>query len=80
MKQLQRLTRAAVLVLAVTMSAFAGEIPIPGAVPPPPPPASALSTTPGEIPTGGAGDAAGLTTQLLEELALDLLQRLLSVY
>ena len=79
MKQLQRLTMAAVLVLAVTMSAFAGEIPIPGAAPTPPPPTSALSTTPGENPIGITNDTDS-TDSLLEDIVLDLLHTMLSVY
>jgi hypothetical protein len=79
MKQLQRLTMTAALVLAVTMSAFAGEIPITKAVSPPPPPSSATSTNPGEIPITVAEETEA-TTQLFTDLTMELLQTLLSVY
>lgn len=76
MKQLQRLTIAAVLVLTIAMSSLAGEIPIPGAAPTPTPPNSSLTITPGEIPIEDEDSAS----QVVEELALDLLQTLLSLY
>ena len=79
MKQLQRLTMAAVLVLIIAMSALAGEIPIPGTAPMPTPQSSTLTTTPGNVPIR-VTDNEDSATQLLEELALDLLQTLLSVY
>lgn len=78
MKQLQRLTVTAALVLAVTISAFAGEIPITKAVPTPTPPSSASSTNPGEIPITAPKETEA-TTQLFD-LALELLQTMLSVY
>lgn len=76
MKQLQRLTLAAILVVAVTTSAFAGEIPIPGAKAPPPP--SAM-TAPGEIQVD-ITDANDSSDYLLEGLAFRLLQTLLTLY
>lgn len=78
MKQLQRLTMTAALVLAVTISAFAGEIPITKAVPTPTPPSSASSTNPGEIPITVPKETE--TTTPFTDLAVELLRTLLSVY
>lgn len=75
MTQLQRLTLAAVLVLLVTMSAFAGEIPIPGAIAPPP----STMTAPGEIQVD-VTNTNDSSDYVLEGLEFRLLQTLLTLY
>lgn len=83
MKTLQRFCATAVLTLALTLSAFAGDMSAPGVVnPPPPPPAS----TTGEIGFPGATvmgemSAPGVTAlDPVTEAALSLLQSILSIF
>lgn len=83
MKNLQRFCATTFLALAVTLSAFAGEIPTPGATNPMPQQESSVT---GEILMPGAtatGDMStpGLTAlDPVTEAALSLLQGLLSLF
>lgn len=77
MQKLHKLSTAVVLTLILAVSVFAGEIPI-GKEPPPPPPASV--TTAGEIPIGVVTKDADSTNSLFEDIVLNLLQTVLSVY
>jgi hypothetical protein len=79
MKKTHRFCLVSVLTLVLTTATFAGQIDTPGiAAPPPQPPASASAMTPGEIPTGIAKEAESANT-LLDEIALALLQTVLSM-
>ena len=76
MKQLKRLSTTAALVLALSVSAFAGHIPIPE---PTPQQATSVSvTSAGGSPSGIQDEESA--SQVIEELALRLFQALLSVY
>lgn len=81
MKKLQHLCLAGVFIAAFTTATFAGDIDTPGKSEPlpPPPPAHGLATTSGEIPTA-AKDEASYDYQLTEDIALELLRMMLSVF
>lgn len=79
MKKLQQLCLAGVFTLVLTTATFAGHIDTGGKTAPPPPPASASTTTSGEIPTAAKDDAA-YEYQLIEDIALELLRTMLSVF
>jgi hypothetical protein len=81
MKTLRRLCAVFVLTLALALSAFGGEITTGVTAPPPPPPESQATTT-GEITTGVTGEiSTGVTTtDPVTEIALNLLQSLLSLF
>jgi hypothetical protein len=71
---MKRLLMATALACVLSCSASAGEIPTGGFTPPPPPPAPpgmTSTTSPGEIPTGGAAGQIpcdGLAQQAEEAL------------
>lgn len=81
MKKIQQLSMVAVLTFMLATSAFAGDIPI-GIAPPPPPgsssPAPGQIETPGDAATPGITQTPGLAS--VEEVALNLLQSMLSVF
>lgn len=82
MKPLRRLCVALVLTLVLALSAFAGDIQT-GITTTPPPPESQATTT-GEISTGVTGDmsttAAGQMDTGVTDVALSLLQSVLSLF
>lgn len=79
MKTLRRLCAAFVLTLALTLSAFGGQIETGVTTAPPPPPDTAAT---GQIETGITGEiSSGVTaTDPVTEIALNLLQSLLSLF
>ena len=77
MKTLKHLGMASMLTLVFTLPAFAGEIDVPGPAPAPPP-HSASPTTPDDPATPGITQTPGLAS--VEEVALNLLQSMLSVF
>jgi len=85
MKTLRRLCAAFVLALALSLSAFAGDMPTPGVVSPPPPENQA--TTSGDMSTTFAGQMdTTLTGEMSTGVAvtdstlLNLLQSVLSIF
>jgi hypothetical protein len=80
MKKLNRFGIAAVFTLMLASAAFAGEIGI-GIAPPPTPPASSSVTTSGDIYIGRTDtDTASASCDSVSNIALNLLQSLLSVF
>jgi len=79
MKKLQQLCLASVFTLALTTTTFAGEIGTGGKTPPPPPPTSASTTSSSEVPLVPKDDAEN-EYQLIEDIALELLRTMLSVF
>jgi hypothetical protein len=84
MKTLRQFCVMLVFTLALTIPALAGEIQTTVA-PPDPPPASTSSTAPGDIHTTVAGDISTTiseeaTTASMTEMALNLLQSVLSLF
>jgi hypothetical protein len=77
MRKLQQLCLAGLFIVALTTATFAGDIDTGGRTEPPPPPPSA--TTSGEIPTV-AKDDASYEYQLIEDIALELLRTMLSIF
>lgn len=75
MKTLQRLCAALVLSLSLAVSAFAGEMTTMITTPPPPP---NQATASGEMTTGITGEMQ--TTNSVTQMALDMLQRVLSIF
>ena len=83
MKTLQRLCTATVFLVVLTSATLAGEISTPGfAQPTPTPtPVSSSAMTAGEIPTGGSTSEIDVSqSTLLTNVALNLLQIMLSVF
>jgi len=83
MKKLQRLGVATVFTLVLTSAALAGEINTPGVAQPSPTPASSSATAAGEILIGesfGKSEAGVSLSSFLTDVALDLLQIMLSVF
>lgn len=83
MKTLQRLCATTIFVVLLTSASLAGEISTPGIAQPTPTPAPASSTaiTAGEIPIGGSTSELDVSEgTLLTDVALDLLQIMLSVF
>ena len=78
MKKLQNLCVAGVFTLVLTTATFAGDIHTPGS-PEPPPPAGSSATTPGDIATGGIQNPQA-TSDSVVDIALNLLQTMLSVF
>lgn len=76
MKRLKQLSMAVVLTLMFALSAFAGDIQIPA--PAPPPPGASSEMAPGEIHIGVNSPAA--PGDSVTEVALNILQSLLSVF
>lgn len=81
MKKLQQLCMAGVFTLVLTTATFAGDIHTGGITqPPPPPPAASSATTPGGIETGpGVQNPEGISDSVAD-IALNLLQAMLSVF
>jgi hypothetical protein len=79
MKTLQHLCLAVVFTLTLTTVTFAGEIGTGGKTPPPPPPDSATATTSAETPLEPKDDA-DYEYQLMEDITLQLLRTMLSVF
>jgi hypothetical protein len=80
MKKLQQLCMAGVFTLVLTTATFAGEISTGGLTQPPPPPPDGLSATaPGDIATGGLQNS-GPSSDSVADIALNLLQTMLSVF
>ena len=79
MKKLQQLCMAGVFTLVLTTATFAGDIQTGGITqPPPPPPAESSATTPGDIATGGIQSPQAISDSVAD-IALNLLQTMLSV-
>ena len=83
MKPLRQLCVALTFTLALAITTFAGEIHT--TVAPPPPPSSQATTTEGDIQTTVAGQeetgsSEATTTDSATELALNLLQSVLSLF
>lgn len=79
MNQLKQFCMAVVFTLVLTITTFAGEIQTGGIAQPPPPPTSTAVTTSGEIQID-AKDEADHEYQLLEDITLDLLRTMLSIF
>ena len=79
MKTLQHLCLAVVFTLTLTTATFAGEIGTGGKTPPPPPPDSATVIISGETPLEPKDDA-DYEYQLMEDITLQLLRTMLSVF
>ena len=80
MKKLQQLSMAGVFTLALTTATFAGDIATGGFTqPPPPPPNESSATTLGDIATGGIQNPQEISDSVAE-IALNLLQTMLSVF
>lgn len=79
MKTLKHLCLAVVFTLTLTTATFAGEIGTGGKTPPPPPPESATATTSGETLLEPKDDA-NYEYPLMEEITLQLLRTVLSVF
>jgi hypothetical protein len=83
MKKLQRLGIATVFTLVLTSATLAGEINTPGVAQPSPTPASSSAMAAGEIPIGESSSTSEVDVSestLLTDVALDLLQIMLSVF
>jgi hypothetical protein len=82
MKKLKQLSLATALTFMLATGAFAGTIDCPAAPPPPPPPPDSSSTTSGIIdtPAPGVTQGPGLASDSVTEVALSLLQSVLSVF
>jgi hypothetical protein len=78
MKKLQQLCMAGVFTLVLTTATFAGEIHT-GGIPQPPPPNQSSATAPGEIATGGIQSPQAMSDSVAD-IALNLLQTMLSVF
>jgi len=79
MKKLKQLSLATALTFMLKTGAFAGTIDTP-AVPPPPPDSSSSMATPGDIEIPGVTQNPGLASDSVTEVALGLLQSVLSVF
>lgn len=80
MKNLQRLSVVGVFILVLTATTFAGDIETPGRAQPPPPGQSTVMA-PGDISTPGRGTQnSQATSDSVAEIALSLLQLMLSVF
>ena len=83
MKKLQRLCVATVFTLVLTSATLAGDISTPGIAQPSPTPAPSSAMSAGEIPTNGRSSTSDVDvseSSLLTDVALDLLQIMLSVF
>lgn len=78
MKKIQQLSLAAVFTLVLTNAAFAGEIGTGGKTPPPPPPPAATTTCSDDLLAPKAD--AEYEYQFIEDIALELLRTVLSVF
>jgi hypothetical protein len=77
MKKLQRLCIAGVFLLVLTTTAFAGDIHTPG-ITHPPPPVESSATTLGHIQPDGAKESPQAMSDSVVDIALNLLQTVLS--
>ncbi len=75
MKSLKTTLAAATLIMAVSVSVFAGDIHTPGATPPPPPPPSESCIAAAETPD----DLSGSGVMQISRLALNLVLAALSL-
>jgi hypothetical protein len=82
MKKLKQLSLATALTFMLATGAFAGTIDTPAVQPPPPPPPDSSSSvaTPGDMETPGVTQGPGLASDSVTEVALSLLQSVLSVF
>lgn len=84
MKTFQRFCAIAVLVVTLALSAFAGEIGMPGVTNPPPPPQQSSVAgdmgTPGATATGDIQFPGVTSLDPVTEAALSLLQSILSLF
>lgn len=80
MKKLKQLSMAVVVTLMLGVPAFAGEIEIGKTSSPPPPADSSSTTTPGEIQIPGNTGAPTASSDSMTELAMNLLQTVLSIF
>jgi hypothetical protein len=77
MKTLQRLCAALALTMVLSVSAFAGEMTTMVTAPPPPPD---QAITQGEMTTMATGEMQTTANDSVTQSALDLLQRVLSIF
>ena len=81
MKKLKQLSLATALTFMLATYAFGGIIDTPAVPPPPPPPPdSSSSMVPGDMETPGVTQGPGLASDSVTEVALSLLQSVLSVF
>ncbi len=81
MKKLQHLCMAAVFTLMLTTATLAGDIATGGFTPPPPPPPDGFSaTTSGDTQTPGVVQNPEAISDPVTDIALNLLQTMLSVF
>lgn len=83
MKVFRKFFATVVLTLTLTLSTFAGEILMPGAVNPPPPPQSSVTgeiSFPGATATGDISMPGVTSLDPVTEAALSLLQSVLSLF
>ncbi len=80
MKKLQQLCMAGVFTLVLTTATFAGDISTPG-ITQPPPPGESSTIAPGDIATPGRGTQNPQAMSVsVADIALNLLQTMLSVF
>ena len=80
MKKLQQLCMAGVFTLVLTTATFAGDIATGISQPPPPPPNESSAITPGGIETGQGIQNPQAISDSVADIALNLLQTMLSVF
>ncbi len=80
MKKLKQLSLATALMFMLATGAFAGTIDCPAVPPSPPPDSSSSIATPGDMETPGVTQGPGLASDSVTEVALSLLQSVLSVF
>jgi len=83
MKKIRQVCICLALTIVLALSAFAGEIPFPGATNPPPPPQSTVTgdiSTPGITATGEISTTDVAELDPVTEAALSLLQSILSLF
>ena len=80
MKKLKQLSLATALTFILASYAFGGIIDCPAVPPPPPPDSSSSIATPGDMETPGVTQGPGLASDSVTEVALSLLQSVLSVF
>lgn len=80
MKKLQQLCVASMFTLVLTTATFAGDIST-GGIPQPPPPGASSALAPGDIDTPGRGvQNPQAKSDSVTDLALNLLQTMLSMF
>jgi len=80
MKKLKQLSLATTLTFMLATCSLGGIIEAPVAPPPPPPDSSSSTATPGDMETPGLTQGPGLASDSVTEVALSLLQSVLSVF